>query len=506
MRVSPLLICFLTLLFLDSNGQQIALGSCKQDEGQAIAISANHSKYVISNTTSYFEYFNRSIILTKLDADNQHLWSTLVYNSKRGNTDIIYGHDITVVNDGLLICGYLGHEKVLLIKTSLDGKVKWSKTYFSGFANKMKINSKNEILLVGTRYKPLYSKRSGFVMKLDSIGNPIWEREYYYGNTQVLDISISENNRITLSGLVTIHGGSNPTRPFLAKIDNVGNFIWDNVYFNKSSDDYLDHTLVSNLNSVIELSSGSGIVTTGNIFPHGSAKVPYAFKVDKDNGQVLWSKFYDFSSSGMCFGVLNYGEELLLYGEAAILDNATTGSKSMVVIHADEDGNVTSSRAYGTTSSDDINDLELDGKELFMVGTTSDFYGPGVSWTFDDSYIVATDSNENSTALKSKMNFATNKAFTPFHANSKILNRDSVSVSESSELLLDSIIGGTLDSSVCAPVSVFRPFTMESIQVYPNPTSGILHIESANDNGIVNIYNGRGQLVWDSPISAKKPQ
>ncbi len=56
------------------------------------------------------------------------------------------------------------------------------------------------------------------------------------------------------------------------------------------------------------------------------------------------------------------------------------------------------------------------------------------------------------------------------------------------------------------PTIGIEEFLNENIQMYPNPTHGIVYIESENAMRGVNIYNMTGQLVFEQNISANKIQ
>ena len=492
-----LLTSFLILLCIESNGQEVVIGRCWSDYGIAMTLSPDGSKFVISNTSSYLPSLQKSVILSKLDSNDQHVWSNLIFNPVQDHKNEVIARDISIIDDGLLICGTFGR-KTLIIKTNLSGKVEWTKTYFNGRSTSIGTNSDDEIILVGVRQETISSKRFGFVMKLDALGKPIWEREYYQGDTHIGHLAISENNQITLSGQVVITTDRNTlTKPFLAKIDNAGNYIWDKVYTNTPKDDFS-----MGAGGVLNLSTDSSIVCSGGI-RYGSSTVSVLLKVDDTNGQIIWSKFYDFSGGITSDFVVNSGE-FVLGGYATFKDTSASTGTDIVVIKTNLDGTIKSSKAYGTIGEDGVNGLESDGEKLYLVGSTKDYFGVKVSATQSDSYVFSIDSKGNSSTSRKHTNFVEEIPFSPFYPRSEWLAHDSISASPNSEILLDSVIHGLLDSSFCAPISIPKSLDQNSTQIYPNPCSGTLYIENINEEADIFIYNIRGQVVWRATTYSEK--
>ena len=496
MNIKAILLIFFVVLSMESKCQEVVIGGCQDDVARAMVTSSDSSKFVLSNS-----YDGRiwNIILSRLDQDGKHAWSQLIYPKDfPAGSGFLFGYDIATSHHGILICGQL-YGRVLIIKANRSGEVIWTKTYFNGYARKIKINSKNEIITVGAHYKPNEHTRTGFVMKLDSNGKHIWERQYYNGNAESFDLELCMDDCLVVSGFVTVDAASSSKRPVLLKLDQMGHVLWKNIYFNRETDSGPDVSTIYDFNSV-GCVSDSNFVTTGNLLTLGEkGHLPYTFKVDKESGSVLWSRFYSFTSNNKTVGSLYRGDELLLYGVATFVDTTPSQellfSENMAIISTDKDGKVNWSRSYGTYGRDMIYDLEWTGNELYLIGQTREFYGQKVSHTNDDSYIIKADSKGNSTALMSGRNFASTTTFKPFRSNPDLLELDSSIVGFIAEELLDSLIGGVLDSSKCDPVTVNELIGHSALEVYPNPTTGVFRITCPEDISRIVIYNNFGQLV-----------
>lgn len=181
-----------------------------------------------------------NVCLLKMDDAGAIQWSKM-YGSVVG---ISWGRNVRQTTDGgYIVLGDaaggsngIANNGLYLIKTDSIGNIEWTKTYnTSGDWGNFIEETQNKGYLIGGY--SLYANPSvarGFLMSVDSTGNPEWVKSYG-GN-----ISLSIGRHVQTTNGAHIFGGTygngNTYAPFILKTDSLYNPIWAKQYNNTPDD------------------------------------------------------------------------------------------------------------------------------------------------------------------------------------------------------------------------------------------------------------------------------
>lgn len=230
----------LTNLFAQNDTAIVrTFGGDGEDFGLGMVETYDKGFALIGYTSSYNSNLS-DIYLVKVDSNCNYLWS-----KKLGGSEVDQGHSIIETgNKELLICGfsnsYGNSYQGILIKTDSLGNVLWEKNYGSSswdFLYNVIHLPNNEYLLTGTSYNDLFGTSDMYLIKVDSNGNIIWER-YFGGNK---DDSGSKSVLINDSIIATIGSKmdeiTNKKDFYLIKVNVSGNLVFEETY-GGNEDDY----------------------------------------------------------------------------------------------------------------------------------------------------------------------------------------------------------------------------------------------------------------------------
>ncbi|QQS27740.1 MAG: T9SS type A sorting domain-containing protein [Sphingobacteriales bacterium] len=212
---------------------------------------------------------------------------------------------VQTTDGNLTISGYTsgletpGYD-ALLLKTDLSGNQIWAKTYGEngnlnnewGYAiwhNEIE----NTYLLAGqTNSFSLDGNENISLIKVDSNGDEIWQKEYDFQNNNdaAWGIAPAIDGGYALFGYTTFPSGNSDM--YLLKIDTEGNKLWDKTW-NFSSD---------NRGWNISATPDGGFVVVGQVSDTlGASVLTYLAKLNSD-GDIQWDQLYGLSSS-VCYSV-----------------------------------------------------------------------------------------------------------------------------------------------------------------------------------------------------------
>jgi len=158
-------------------------------------------------------------------------------------TDIAYDTD----QKSFYIVGYtVGHtkdaqSKSFIYKTNKDGKIIWQRYYNPGIDNKLyslRINNKNEIIIAGeitniTDASHTKIKTAGWLIKINSNGNMIWNRSYPRGTkSSFTKLHHYKDGFVLLGQSTPFQQDNTPEKPatWLMRIHQSGDINWQRYY------------------------------------------------------------------------------------------------------------------------------------------------------------------------------------------------------------------------------------------------------------------------------------
>ena len=220
---------------LDPYGDTLWTKICN-DEGHSTGYSIVQAEngYIISGFTSPTEnYWNYRVYVLKVDADGDTVWTKKFGTENRYSPAIIKTQDDNYV---LLGCSYaftsLSYD---LIKLDEDGTILWSDTYSWPWGltlvNSLEECPDGDFILSGEALCSTFHS-SMMITKVGSTGDSLWTK-YYYGDTSnaraVYALPL-DNEELLICGTEDIPNYQVNKLRFI-KVDGIGNIIWEKEYY-----------------------------------------------------------------------------------------------------------------------------------------------------------------------------------------------------------------------------------------------------------------------------------
>jgi len=267
--------------------------------GRGSLINHLNAYYTIGSKTTFYETENHSeTLLIKYNDDFDTLW-TAYYGKKQFPYDSSYiARNFTGIENGFVVVGtlelnYRANHEVYLLKMDSLGNVLWEHNYQkNGFHTQGMsiINTSDNGFAIGA-YRWVtgpYGVPIGdpIVIKTDSLGNLEWELNLggqYQDGTAILCQS-DDGNIFATSRFDTdsIHELLYDSRVQLAKIDNLGNILWNYLY-----GDNVSFQKVQNIRTV----SKNGVIISGSHWHPTPNEMGFMLRVDS-LGDSLWYRQY----------------------------------------------------------------------------------------------------------------------------------------------------------------------------------------------------------------------
>lgn len=235
---------------------------------------AEDGSYVVFGRTSSFGVDARDFdaSMMKIDPLGNIKWQKIYGDDTRN-----WATSFKPTSDGgYLIAGDDGY----LVKVDSLGNMQWQKKYqtpgyVSNSVRTAKETPDGGIILLVDGGK-LYGEKSSALVKLDHLGNIVWQKRYY-GGTYSYDVLPLRTGGYVFMVNLSVNGEF--PKLLILKLDGTGEMIWQNSY-----------------------SGGMGAIFSsfeneeGNYLIFGktstSSGIPWAMQLNSD-GTVLWNKLYD---------------------------------------------------------------------------------------------------------------------------------------------------------------------------------------------------------------------
>ncbi|UCE24198.1 MAG: hypothetical protein JSU74_13040 [Candidatus Zixiibacteriota bacterium] len=282
-------------------------GGLGYDWGSSL-VTTEDDEYIITGSTTSNGYGDNTVYLARAASNGDLVWSTYF-----GGWGEDCGSDLTLTSDGFIVIAGVSSSWDLienvkidpnsgktpddynfyLIKTNMAGLPLWEKAYgdtgYVEWGTSVAV-SPTGYLVVGYQHKS-EAEEDFFFIKTDTGGNELWRKVHETDNVdRAYSVIRTSDGNFVAAGYSTAAGGGLP-RPYLVKVDDNGNVVWERVVGNMTSSERIFE--------IIETSDG-GIAGVGTALPASSAVTAlYVLKTD-GNGQQQWANAY--AQSGIVEG------------------------------------------------------------------------------------------------------------------------------------------------------------------------------------------------------------
>ena len=450
---------------------QRLIGGVSQERGQTLFQTLDGGYLYNAATLSYGSGSADGFFVK---TNNQGLleWARAYGTSFFDNSEYaIQAYDGKLLGTGLTYFPGNTTRDVLLFKTDSMGQLIWSKTYGGGSndgAVHMIETSDHGYALVGTTQSIGAGSDDILFIRTDENGDTLFTRSYGSSESEV-GISIAEvpSGGFVICGKQTrIVGGFSLADGILLRTDASGDLLWTNLY---------GDSLWEELESVA-VNPDESIVSCGAITTYGAGKYDVLCLKTNSTGDVDWAKAYGGAEVDASYGILiNSDSSYTISGYTNSLgyghENRGDDSTNIFLMKINAFGDTIWTRSYGDGLQDEAfrNSSTADGGYLVSGFTTN--------YAFQDSaqmIMIKTDSLGFTGCHESTSH--------PVVTNAPLVSR-STTFLQSSGLLTGTIslvemLVNTDNEDACLYTFSDESKSKSGFQVYPNPVSSLLFIQS----------------------------
>ncbi|GAB4343271.1 MAG: hypothetical protein Kow0037_31250 [Calditrichia bacterium] len=328
-------------------------------------------------TRSYGTAAGRNLWLLRADSAG-----TLQWSYGYGVNDDEEGFAVQPTADGgFLAAGYTkslgnGKKDVFLVKTDQDGNQLWLKTFGGSEDDEcysMIRCADGGYLLGGVTSSMGNGSRDGYLIKLDSLGNFLWEKTLGgMSSDGIMDIIQTGDGGFAFTGWTFSEGPGFLGNAWLGKTDSTGQLQFSKAF--GGSD-------VDRGNSLLQLSDG-GFLLTGYTDSYGAGNYDVLLIRTDASGNQEWLK--TFGGSGR-----DYGNAILPMPQGGFLIAGYTlsfgaGGDDVFLVGTDAAGNWQWQQTYGGSASDVANTAAPAGMAGFWIAGHTLSSGAGLH----DGYVI----------------------------------------------------------------------------------------------------------------------
>ncbi len=266
-----------------SRNFKLAFGEHLETSGNASAITTSGAILSVGTQISP-NNSSTMLYLQKCNSAGQSLWEKTYGGEKNEiGADILLNPDGTIMILGHTASFGAGLNDIYIVKTDENGNIIWEKTIggpANDFARKIKPAANNHFYIGG--YTQSYGKGGldFYLAKIDALGNLIWQKTY--GDVLddgLVDFYITENGELMLFGF-TNNYETEEQDFLLIKTDPNGGLIWQKTYGGFSYEEP----------QAISRCADGNFVLAGHTASLGDLEHDvYVIKVDLE-GEVIWQK------------------------------------------------------------------------------------------------------------------------------------------------------------------------------------------------------------------------
>jgi hypothetical protein len=263
----------------------VTFGGIGIDEGVDV-VECNDGGIAIAGYTKSYGIGDSDFWLIRTDANGNHLWDRIY-----GGVDNEECWELIECSDGGFalignIYNYTSADMdIWIVRTNSTGHMQWNQTY-GGTANDyggsiIELNSGNFAIIGTTRsYGP--GSEAGWLINIDSNGQPLWNQTYGGGIAESLrSIVECSDGGFAMSGH-TLSYGAGDYDVWLVRTDSSGNAYWNQTYGGS------DYDQSSEL--ILSTSGGFAIIGFSESFSGGGCDV-WLIRTNA-GGDLVWNRTY----------------------------------------------------------------------------------------------------------------------------------------------------------------------------------------------------------------------
>ena len=356
-------------------------------QGQAIEQTTDSGYILAGGTSSYTG--SGDIWVVKLNSDGSVAWQK-AYGTYWGSSHWTEGATSIqqTADGGYIVSSFVAitifNEDILVLKLSSDGTVEWQKTYSAGgreFATSIRQTSDGGYIVAGGTFPynfPYSGSTDYLVLKLNSDGSVAWQK--IYGGSK--NDSAHTVRQTSDGGYIVVGEGTSfrtqGSDLWVLKLNSDGTIVWQKTFRVNGTEGVSSYSIQQTADGKYVLAGQSGYDL-------------WVFKLNSD-GTVAWQKiyvgsYYDSWSDPRSVQQTTDGGYIL----AASAYSSPASSKDFLVVKLNENGEIPSCRAMGTSQLVASDTFVSDINVTATIGSASGFFTLNTSISPQDTSAITTE-------------------------------------------------------------------------------------------------------------------
>lgn len=254
-----------------------------------------------------------------------------------------------------------------LVRTDQTGSVLWTKTFGTtdwDFVYDMKPTPDGNLLIAGNSFGSGNGTSSGYIVKLDTSGNIIWQKFIELNQlVNLKKIAVKPDGSFVVCGNVS-PVNSYPNDGFIAFLDVNGDTTRTIIFDNGKRESF----------NAVGFFTGGDLAICGTTIDsaNNNNKDELILRIDT-LGTPIW--YYAFAQSGT-----DISNDLIVYNDTLVIAGATTtfaaGKSDFHIVRFDQNATFIDGNTYGGGEDEFCNSLLFTYDRGFLLGGTTTTYGP----------------------------------------------------------------------------------------------------------------------------------
>ncbi len=429
-------------------------------------------------------YFLPSVILSQVTFQK-------VYSSfyDKDGLDVLPTSDGGYIAVGMTTNNIFEDTDVYIFKTNSLGDIEWTKSYggaLPDFASCiLKANDGNYFVLG-------YSQSFGggdydtYLLKINTSGDTLWTKTYgSYGNEQGREIVPTADDNYMIVGFT--NGLATPDyNAYLTKINIDGDVIWSKEYGGGAYE----------AGASVKQCADGGYIMIGQTYSYGHGNSDAWIVKTNSTGDTLWTRAIGGVLYDEGIFTLENSDSSLMF---CIRDSSSgAGDVDIKIVKTSNNGTIIWDKNYGGDKKDTGKMIQPTSDEGYIIAGHSRSFG----WVNPDMWLIKINTSGDTLWTQHYGGADHEHCYTARQTSDggfiAIGHTESFSSTDEIMMLkLNSI--GTLSTTVAVD-----DYSNNSIDIYPNPSDGIIYIKLDKmpvNETTMNISNMLGQVVFSEKVS-----
>lgn len=517
MKSILLLISLYLSVFINAQTSVKVFGTCDNGEiARSIELDSYGNQYILNNTQAPYGSTNiiKSISLSKLTSGSELIWTKAIYLDSAWNN--IYASSVECLDSSIYISGnYSLNDNVIdttftleydnrnfLAKFSSSGNLIWFKNIDKRafLDEKVKVEKVGQNLIYTSSSRSLnpsvYDRKLNITC-LDNSGSVVWSTRLSGTAEEIFDIQALSDSTFIVLGAFDIVDNGGSTNFFITKITTSGNIQWQKSFKNSILDSTeLLHAVSCELSAAGEILLCGSISEVGDFTPDG-----YFAKIAASTGNVVMSKRISVPNKAFVFQkVLSKDGNIILAGQSK--DMSGGGNQhlpNMNLTSIQENGTINWVYSYNINQYQQgyqyyyhlIADAVIGAGSVYTLSTFYGFDSTRLS-NWDLLHTTIRTTGEAAHRIDTLYPTVVDYAIEPFDS---LLFIPGIA-SDTTNTIFQMTKDYHLNFSNCIALSV-EDLTSNDLyfNIYPNPTNGLVTIQTSIMNLVFSIFDLSGKLL-----------